>query len=255
MKKELDWKAQLDGCAQQMEIDPEKKEKALCRIFRAAAQKEVNYRPGWIEMIKLQFSSLTTGAWCLQMIFLLSLFAIERFLRTKTQMDGRGIFPALSVCMVLGAVVGVNELSRHFSYKVAEIEQSCYLNLSQLWLMRTCILNGLDVLAAILFGIMRAQDYGFGWFSFSVYVLTPFFVANAGLLVLVTAGRERGRGRWFPAAVLAGAGLWVQAFCPHIYEKMWLPVWIFILTVSILVCMGQMRIIGKKMEGEGLCWN
>lgn len=245
----------MNGCARQMEIDPEKKEGALCCIAQAAARKEVHYRPDWIGILKLQFSFLPAGAWCLQILFLAGLFAAEGFMRTKAQADGRTVFPVLSVCMSFGAMATVNELSRHFSCKVAEIEQSCYLNLSQLWLMRTCILNGLDVLAAILFGIMREQDYGFGWFSFSVYVLTPFFVTNAGLLVLVTAGRERGRGRWFPAAVLAGAGLWVQAFCPYIYEKMWLPVWIFILTVSILVCMGQMRTIGKKMEGEGLCWN
>lgn len=253
LKREL--KKELDVCAQRMEIDPAGKKAALERIAQQAGRKKLRYRPGPLAIWKAQLLSVPQGAWILQGVFLLLIPCAEQFLREKTQVQGWEIFPFLSVCMAVGAAALINGLSGHFSCKMAELEQSCYLNLSQLWLMRACCVCGVDVLWIFLLGAGRAQYYGFGWFAFSVYVLTPFFLANAALLAFFTLGRERKRAGQVGIAALAAAFLWVECFGGWLYETVWLPLWIALFVTAFLLCAMQVQEIGRKMEGEGLCWN
>lgn len=248
-------KKELGICAQQMKMDPERKRAALDRIAQQAQKKKIRYCPGPLAVWKAQLSSVPKSAWALQGLFLLLVPCAERLLREKTGVQGWEIFPFLSVCMALGAVALINGLSGHLSCKMAELEQSCYLNLSQLWLMRICCIGGVDVLWVFLLGAGRARYYGFGWFSFSVYVLTPFFLANAALLAFFTLGKERKRAEQFLVAVLMPAFLAAEFFCGWIYKTVWLPLWIGLFVTALLLCAMQVQEIGRKMEGEGLCWN
>lgn len=250
-----DLKKGLGACAQDMDIDPERKKAALDRIAQRAQKRSIQYRPGWLEMWKVQLLSISGSAWVLQGLFLLLVPFAESFLRRKAYIRGWEVFPLLSVCAALGAVVLVIELSGHFSFKMAELEQSCYLSLSQLWLMRVCCISGVDVLLFLALGIGRAQHYGFGWFAFSIYVLTPFFLANAALFAFFTLGRDRKRAGQTGIIALSVAFLGAEFFCGWIYEKIWLPVWILLLMAAMLLCAVQVHEIGRKMEGEGLCWN
>lgn len=245
----------LGADVQKMDIDPERKRKTLDKIAQEARGKKIRYRPGWRGIIKVQLLSVPVSAWLLEASFLLLLPFAEGWLRKRTGVSGREAFPVLSVCTALGAAVFVDELSRHFSCRMAELEQSCYLNLSQLWLMRVCCISGLDVLAVAALGLDRAAYYGFDWFSFSVYMLTPFFLTNAALLAFFTLARNGNKIGCSLVALAAAAGLCAGFFCRWIYETIWLPVWIFLLTVALLLCAAQVKGIGKKMEEEGLCWN
>lgn len=250
-----DWKKELGICAQNTDIDPARKKAALDKIALQAEKKKIQYRPGWPEVWKVQLFSVSGSTWLLQGVFLLLVPLAESFLRKKADIRGWEIFPLLSVCMALGAVVFVNELSGHFSCKMAELEQSCYLSLSQLWLMRVCCISGVDVLLVFALGIGRAQHYGYGWFGFSVYVLTPFFLSNAALLAFFSLGRNRKRAGQVGIVALASGFLLAEFFCNWIYEKIWLPVWILLLMTAVLLCAAQVYEIESKMEGEGLCWN
>lgn len=250
------WRDELRAEARKMRIDPQRKMEALDRVARRTCGREPRYRPGWRELVKLQLLSVPVSAWLLQTFFLLLPVLAEGCLRKRMGISGWEIFPALSVCMALGAAVLVNELSRHFSFRMAELEQSCYLSLSQLWLMRACCVSGLDVLAVTALGIGRAQNYGFGWFAFAVYVLTPFFVTNAALLAFFAPGRRKSGAAvicFIAPALLSGlcTGFWGR----WIYEAIWLPVWLFLLALALAVCAAGAKGMGKKMEEEGLCWN
>lgn len=250
-----DWKKELDRCAQAMEIDPAKKNMALDRISKQAERAQLRYRPGWLQIVRTQLLCVPGSVWILQGLLLALLPFAESFLRQKAGVEGWRIFPPLSLCMALFALVFVNELSRHFSCKMSELEQSCYLNLSQLWLMRVCCISGVDVLWVFLLGIGRAQYYGFGWFAFSVYALTPFFLANAALLAFFTLGRGGRRAGQIGILGLLGAFMWTEFSVSSIYEKIWLPLWVFLLVTAVLMCAAQICEIGRKMEDEGLCWS
>lgn len=248
-------KKELGICAQHMEIDPARKKAAFDRIAQHAQKKKIQYRPGQLAVWKAQLFLVPGSFWILQGLFLLLVPCAESFLRGKMGVQGWEIFPLLSICTAFGAVVFVNELAGRFSCKMAELEQSCYLSLSQLWLTRVCCISGADVLLVLALGIGRAQHYGFGWFAFSVYVLTPFFLANAALLAFFTLGRERKRAGQAGVVALAAAFLWAEFFAGWIYEMVWLPLWIVLFVTALLLCAMQAQEIGRKMEGEGLCWN
>lgn len=249
------WKEKMNVCAQDMVVDGERKKAALDQIAALARRKEIRYRPGWQDALKIQFASVPQSIWAMQAAFFLLLPLAEGVLREKAGIYGWQIFPALSICMALGSAVLVSELAGHFSYKTAELEQSCYLNLSQLWLLRACCISGADVLAVIALGVKCAGNYGYGPLAFAAYVLTPFFLTNAALLAFFSLCREGRKLKCAGILVLAAIGLWMEFFCSRIYEKVWLPVWIVLLAAAVFLCGLWAAGIGKKMEGEGVCWN
>lgn len=255
MKDEMEWKEKFVNCAKQMSIDPAKREQALYQISQAGRARKVQYCPPILEIVKMQFFCVPKSVWIFQFLFLALLPVSESLLQKHFGLKGWQIFPALSVWMAVGSVILVSELGRHFSCHMAELEQTCYLNLSQLWLLRTCCVSGVDIVTVAVFCGCRARAYGFGWFSFTVYVLTPFFAANVLLLLIFTAGRNNVQAAWFWTAFLAGSGLWLQMKCSRIYEAGWLPVWLFLLTAMIALWGIQLRTFCRKMEGEGLCLN
>ena len=254
-KTERDIRERLQKCAGQIRIDEGKKKTALGLIARIAEQKEIRHRPGWREILSVQLLSVPMSAWFWQAMFFALLPLAEELMRKKGPVYGYRIFPTLSVCMATGSVVFVNELSRHFSCKMAELEQSCFLNLSQLWLVRVCCISVVDALFVIGLGMGKAQHYGFGAFSFAVYALTPFFLANAMLLFFLSLGRNRNRIGQAGLAVLAALGLAAECLCGRIYERVWLPVWVAVFVAALLLYAGQIREIRKKMEEESLCWS
>lgn len=255
MKDEMEWKERFAECAERMKPDPAKKEQTLYRISQAGHISRMRYCPKIPEIIKMQFSCAPGGVWGLQLLFFALLPMGERLLQNHFKLEGWQIFPALSVWMAVGSVILISELGRHFSCHMAELEQTCYLNLSQLWLLRACCISGIDAAVVIAFCGCRANTYGFGWFPFAVYVLTPFFAANVILLLLFTAGRRESRAIRFWAVLLAAGGFWVQMECRWIYDAGWLPVWLFLLTAMIALWGMELHMFCRKMEGEGLCLN
>lgn len=254
-KERAYWKEKLKVCAQDMVPDAGRRKAALDQIADRAQKKEILYRPGWMDIWKIQLASVSKSIWTMQALFFLLLPLAEGFLREMAGIYGWKIFSPLSICMALGSAVLVRELAGHSSYKTAEVEQSCYLNLSQLWLLRACCISAVDVLAVLALSIRCAKHSGYGPLAFAVYVLTPFFLTNAALLALFSLNRSGKKLKCAGILLLAGFALWAEFFCGWIYEKAWLPVWIALLAISALLSAGQMLGIGKKMEGEALCWN
>lgn len=255
--REKQWRISIGGCVDAVAVDPDKKDQALRLLARAAEEKKTVYVPGRLALWRMQFSCLAGRTIAEQILFLLFIPVVEQFLSRYTRIQGWEIFPALSVWMALGSLILVQELSGHFSTHMAELEQSCYLNLSQLWLMRMISISGLDVLVVLVIGGVRSRAHGFGWFSFAVYVLTPFFAVNALMLLVLSIARGKKTISAMAAAFLAGAGFSLQLGLPRIYEKAWLPVWMIVLAASAGLCIWQIGFMCKKMEGRGeeLCWN
>lgn len=255
--RERRWRDGISGCVNAVAVDPVQRDKALQLLARAAKEKKPVYIPGRLALWRMQFSCLTGRTIAEQIFFLLFIPAVEQLLSRCTPIRGWEIFPALSVWMALGSLILVQELSGHFSTHMAELEQSCYLNLSQLWLMRMISISGLDVLVVLIWGGVRSQAYGYGWFSFAVYVLTPFFAANALMLFVMSLARGKNTISAMAAAFLAGAGFVLQMGLPGIYEKAWLPVWMICLAAAAGICARQIGFLCKNLEGRGeeLCWN
>ena len=234
--------------------DPAGRSRAFALLSRAAREKEIRYDPGWADLLRAQMSGIPAAVWAAQLCLLCMLPLLEWALERYTDLEGWQVFPALSVCMAAAGLLTVQELAGHFSHRMAELEQSCYLNLSQLWLLRACCLSGTDVILVLMLSGLRARAHGFGMFAFAVYVLTPFFLSNLVFLSVFRNGRGRGRA-WFWGAAFTGLSVCAQCVFPQIYDRIWLPVWTGLLVLAAVCCGMQTLSLCRRMEGEIVCWN
>lgn len=235
-------------------IDPKRRTKALDGIERADREATCLSRPDAAEILRIQLGSLPGWFWALQLCLAGAVVTGDFLLQGKFGGDGRRFFPFLSVCLAAVALAFVQELNRHFSFRTAEVEQCCYLNLSQLWLLRLCCVGGADILAVVFFCILRADDWGYGVFPFAIYVLTPYFLANAVFLCIYCGKKREGLWPGLCIALFLGGCLGMQIWCPWIYDILWLPVWIGVLLLALACCSLRVKGICARME-EYLCLN
>ena len=238
-----------------MDIDPGLKERVLKNLARDAVRRKGFPRPGWGQLLWIQFSFVPWWLWASQLLAFGGLPFVEFLLKRYTAISGWQIFPALTVCVSAAGLLLIRELERHFSCRTMEIEQSCFLNLTQLWLLRVCCIAGADALALLTFSAFRARAWGFGFFPFAVYVLTPFFFSHAAFLFLFGHGKRGGLLAWLGTAVFLGACVGIQTAFPWIYALTWLPVWVGLFFAAAVCFVSQLMALYGKMEGEGVCWN
>lgn len=240
----------------EMKPDPQKKRLAMEEIERAIERKRPRYTPTVAELFRIQLEYISPVFWGIQG----TLLAAIVLLLFWTDAEYGGVRSYLwwgsLAAAWMGPVVS-GGLGRHFSGGMAELEQSCYLNLSQMWAMRMLLSGGIDLL---LLGICCG---GIVWNTdtppeqVSVYLLTPFVLSNLCCLAVMTLVRG-GRGRYWQAAlaVLTSLLALLPSFEPLAYDAEYLWVWILLLAFGTGLWAGQLRQCYKKITGgEILCWS
>lgn len=138
--------------------DPVRKAAALQAIRLEAGRKKVSCRPSLPEIFRNELSLISVNYWYLQAVLLCvgiwlsgradSLYGPESLLTEAGISPEMFLLPVLSALLALTGITGFGELAKCFSCRMAELEQSCYLNLRQLMMV-------------------RMADYGAGESSFS----------------------------------------------------------------------------------------
>ena len=108
---------------------------AMTEIRKAVRKKIIQRQPSLRELLMVELRYISPGFWVLQGSLVLLLAALLE----KTSLDGGALSDYLRGISVLAAwmgVLGCSSLGRHFSRGMAELEQSCYFNLPQLWTIR-----------------------------------------------------------------------------------------------------------------------
>lgn len=237
------------------EVDGARRAEALRRIRQAARERTLRPRlPLW-ELILTQIKYISPGYWLGQGAFLVFLGFCFYGMRVDETLGG--YMARFSGAFAIAGVFGAAELGRHLSCGAAEVEQSCYFRLTQLWMMKMILFGAVDILAISVLtgGIASRTETGFG--PVCVYLLVPFVLSNACYLLLLTGARGGGgRYQQFGAAAMLGIAAMLPSVNPRVYYVNYLWVWALLLAGGTALLAVQVRSAYQKMsKGETLCWN
>ena len=216
--------------------DPHKKKESLTLIQSCINTKKIRNTPSPGELLWIQVQYISPVFWACQG-GLLSLLILILY---RLPGQSRELMDYLWWSSIAAAWMGVlsnGVLGKHFSNRMAELEQSCYINLSQMWTIRMILTTGVDICVLTMFsgGIAARTDIFFG--RIAMYLLVPFMLSNICCLLMISALRG-GRGKYTLGA---------------------LAVIMALLAVSVLgaaVFAGQIRSCYSRMtRGEMICWN
>ena len=166
------------------------------------------------------------------------------------------LLPVLSALLALTGITGFGELAKCFSCRMAELEQSCYLNLRQLMMVRMAITGAVNLLFLGCFiGISQGRLQA-GLIRISLYLMTPY-VCNMLLFFTAFTFMRSGR-KLFQVSVLLAAGFlsFLPMLFPGLYGKAAVGLWAAVLLGAAALMAAQMLYLTKELDrGEKICWN
>lgn len=236
----------------QIRIDSGRREEALEQIRKEVRTYRPPVRATWGRLLYEQLAYLTPSYWMAQGFFVAAAFLLCAVARrgmengNVTWLD----FVALGSVVAAGMGIGaVTELSHSISCHMAELEQTCYFNLGQLWAMKMAVFGcgDLCVLAILIVGMPGRERMGAA--ALGLYFLVPFVISNICYLFLLTVKRET-NSRWkqsVAAVFLAGLAMMPSAF-PEAYSRAALPVWLAVLAGGIVLLALEIRGLYRKLS-------
>ena len=231
------WK--LSHEAWRFPLDESKKENSLAVIRQAAETKQLRRYPSFAANLWNQFR-----------------FQPWKSLHQKP-IAGTDFITVCSVFLVFAGNICLSGVARLFSWHMAELEQTLYLNLKQMVCIRMLEAGILDlVILCILTGLTgRLNSVGTG--ACLLYMLVPFLWSDVLYLHMLTAFRNGLAGyRQISAGILCGLLALFPAMLEDAYETAALPWWCaFGLAGALLLGAEIYGILGKIEGGDSLCLN
>lgn len=236
--------------------DPHKKNHSLTCIQGAIEAREIHSAPTPGQLLGIQLQYIPLLFWLVQGGLLMSLLL---FLYKFTE-QGMKLTDYLWWGSIMAAWMGVLSqglLGKHFSHGMAELEQSCCINLSQMWTIRMILTTGVDIVILTVFsgGIALRTETFVG--RIAVYLLTPFVLSNICCLSVISVLRGcRSRYALAVLAVVTALLAVSPSVFPEIYNAAWLWVWFCLLFLETAIFAGQIRRCYDRItRGEMICWN
>lgn len=242
--------------ASELNPDPYKKKESLVLIQNCIHSKKIRNTPALSELVWIQLQYITPVFWVLQGgLLCLLILILYRLPRQKMELTDYLWWSSIAAAWM--GVLSNGALGRHFSNRMAELEQSCYINLSQMWTIRMILTTGVDICTLTVFsgGIASRTDTFFG--RIAMYLLVPFMLSNVCCLLMVSAIRG-GRGKYTLAALAVITALLAMSpsVFPKAYTTAYLWVWFCLLVSGAAIFAGQIRNCYSRMtRGEMICWN
>lgn len=236
--------------------DPDQKEEALLLIRKHIEAKQIRNTASVCELVGVQMQYISPVFWAFQGGLLISLILLLYRLPGHS-VEGMDYLWWSSVVAAWMGVLSNGVLGRHLTSGMAELEQSCYINLSQMWIIRMIVTTGVDIVILTVFsgGIAVRTDMFFG--RIAVYLLVPFLLSNVFCLLVISVMRN-GRGKYTMTALAVLTAL--LAVSPAVFERAYttayLWVWFCLLIFGAAIFTGQLRsCYGRMIRGEMICWN
>ena len=254
-QQEGNWEKLWDK-AVDLNPDINRKKESLIALQNAIREKKLRYTPPFAELMRIQLQYITPLFWIVQGGILL--FMILFFYRSSAR--GAGLEEYLWWSSIAAAWMGVlshGTYVSHFSHGMTELEQSCYINLSQMWTIRMILCTSADIAILTVFSGGVALDTKTPFGRVAVYLLVPFVLSNVCCLLTINIFRG-GRGRFGQAALAVVMAIIAASpsAAPPVYTAAYLWVWFAALILGAVVFIGQIRsCYNKMMRGEMLCWS
>ena len=236
--------------------DPERKNRSMDVLRQAVSEKRLLYKPTPLNLLGIQLQYISSGFWVLQGGLLL---AVVLLLWRTSSIQGE-LADYLWWGSVAAAWMGMlvcGDLGWHLSRGMAELEQSCYFNLPQMWTIKMILTSGADILILGLCCGGIAYNTDTPVWQVSVYLLVPFVLSNLCCLLFLTLLRgKKGHGGQLALAIVIAMAASGPSLTVWSYTWNFLWTWVMTLAVGSALLARQLRQCYKKISrGEILCWN
>lgn len=236
--------------------DAGKKQAALEAVRRETEKKKVRYTPSFPEVVGIQLQYMSPVFWGTQGAVL----AAVLLLLCGTALRQGGLTDYLWWGSMAAAWMGqmaCGELVRHLAGGMAELEQSCYINLPQMWTIRMILAGSVDMLILCICCGGIAWNTGSSLLQVGLYLLVPFVLSNlCGFTLLEIMRGSWGRYGQAASAVWIAVLALVPGVAPVLYGTGFLWLWVTALVLGAVLLAGELRRCYRKIErGEAVCWN
>lgn len=237
-------------------LDEDAKEKSLAAIQRAAKEKHLRYHPSFRAKLWNQFRFQSWKCRASKGAVLLLAMLLAFWLNQKDVPYFKSI-AACSVFLVFAGNLCLSGLGRLFSWHMAELEQTLYLNLKQM----VCIgMLEAGIVDLAVLGFLAASTVARGQtsaYACLLYMLVPFLWSDILYLHMLTAMRSsQNEYLQLAAGIVCGLLSLFPLVWENPYQADYLPFWCGAAITGVLLLAAQIyRILGKIEGGDGLCLN
>lgn len=215
-------------------LDESKKAQSLSLIRRETAKKHIRSYPTFLTHVwnQLRFQPLSHRL--IQGGLLLAAMLLALRLR-RADMEDLTLITTRSVFFVFAGNICLSQVARLFSWHMAELEQTLYLNLKQMISIRMLEAGTTDLIILALFLGITGGGGTIGIGASLVYMLVPFLWSDILYLCMLVGLRSITYGfRSFVSGLLCGILALLPVMWEPIYDPKYLIIW-QILTVTGLI--------------------
>lgn len=235
-------------------LDERKKADALAVIRQEAAKKRIRHYPSFLENVWSQMRFQSWTHWILEGGILLSAMLFAVSLR-GTSADGAEKIAMCSVFFVFAGNICLSSIMRLFSWHMAELEQTLYLNLRQMVCIRMLEAGIFDLIVLLLLLGFIGEKSSIGAGEYLLYMLVPFLWSDTMYLFMLFFFRNRSSVLW---SLLTGIICGTAALFPVIWKQAYAPeykvIWLLLFIAGMILFVSEIYYILMKVEGgESIC--
>lgn len=237
-------------------LDESKKKKGLSVIYDAAEKKQLRQYPSFWENLWNQFRFQSWKCHAAQGSMLLFALLLTVYLNRKSVAEMDSLI-VCSVFLVLAGNICLSGVAQLFSWHMAELEQTLYLNLKQMVCIRMLEAGFVDLVILSLLVVFTGGLRSIGTGAYLLYMLVPFLWSDILYLHMLTAFRNVLSGyRQLSAGIVCGLPAVFSVFLKNAYKAVYLPIWGISAAAGVLLLAAEIyRILGKMEGGDCLCLN
>ncbi len=236
-------------------LDERKKAQCLSAVRLEASRKRIRHAPAFRELIWDQLRFHSWKHWVLQGALLLAAMLLSLILRRR-QADDFHTLAACSVFLVFAGNICLSHVGNLFSFHMAELEQTLYLNLKQMVCIRMLEAGIADLaLLALFLATTGGSPSKIG--TSLIYMLVPFLWSDVLYLHMLTSLRSTSSAfRSFALGLLCGALAIFPLYWEFLYQSEYLFLWQGLAAAGLFMLFAEInRLICRIEEGDSMCLN
>lgn len=233
--------------------DETKKQESLLTIQQAVQQKRLQMRPAFWQNVWNQLRFQSWRQWAAQgSVLLFAMCLVYQF--GGMPVSDADSAAACSVFLVFAGNICLSSVAHLFSWHMAELEMTLYLDLKQMVCIRMLEAGMIDLFAlALLTGSLGSRSQT-GMFAYFLYLLVPFLWSDIFYLHMLTHVRGIFSGlRHLSFGVLYGMLALLPGFRRNAYLPQYVPVWAVLSMAGFFVIAAEVYyMLGKIDAGENI---
>lgn len=237
-------------------VDEKKKAEGMAAICREITEKKIRHYPVFLENVWIQVKFQPMTHWIVEGGLLLSAMALMLWL-TKIGIREYEMLMICSVFIVFAGNIALSSIGRLFSWHMAELEQTLYLNLKQMVCIRMLEAGVFDLAVMGLFMGAAGRSDQIEAGMYLIYMLVPFLWSDTLYLHMIGCFRNTAYGlKSFAAGIVCGMLACFPLIWEEAYAFSYRQIWFFMAAAGTVLFIWEIRrILGKIEGGDSVCLN